>query len=404
VEWLSSQIQAVNPIMILILIPLFSFLIYPAINRVFTLTPIRKISIGLFIMVIGFGMVALLQESIDNGLRPSIGWQIAAYAILTASEVMVSITCLEFSYTQAPRTMKSIIMAIFLVSVSLGNVFTAVVNHVILVDSTALPAKALAASFGKDHVSGEHPDRDRAAEAAEAKMHYETLPDGGFALELAGVDGVLGSEDDIKLGFADEGDMAGFVHDEGTAIKEGIDRIGAYWEANHRLPTTEQGSELIQTLKDPWGQSLRYLLSSGKSFIVSSDGPDEIWQSEYDIRAEVDVSSLTPDEHAQAAAPSDGGDWLAWSHPEQTWMQRRQAEIDADEAASSNDELATSDEDMPEPGKFDTNIRWDIGGATTMTGASYFWFFTWLMLGTAIVFVPVGCLYRPQTYLQEEAK
>jgi hypothetical protein len=39
-----------------------------------------------------------------------------------------------------------------------------------------------------------------------------------------------------------------------------------------------------------------------------------------------------------------------------------------------------------------------------MTGASYFWFFTWLMLGTAIVFVPVGCLYRPQTYLQEEAE
>ncbi|MDP6890862.1 MAG: hypothetical protein QF471_05990, partial [Phycisphaerales bacterium] len=202
----------------------------------------------------------------------------------------------------------------------------------------------------------------------------------------------------------DEGDMAGFVHDEGTAIKEGIDRIGAYWEANDRLPTTEQGSELIQTLKDPWGQSLRYLLSSGKSFIVSSDGPDEIWQSEYDIRAEVDVSSLTPDEQAQADVPSDGGDWLAWSHPEQTWMQRRQAEIDADEAASSKNAGATADEDIPAPGKFDASIRWDIGGATTMTGASYFWFFTWLMLGTAIVFVPVGCLYRPQTYLQEEAK
>ncbi len=404
VEWLSSQIQAVNPIMILILIPLFSFLIYPAVNRVFKLTPIRKISIGLFIMVIGFSMVALLQESIDSGLRPSIGWQIAAYAILTASEVMVSITCLEFSYTQAPRTMKSIIMAIFLVSVSLGNVFTAVVNHVIQVDSNASPAKQLAASFGKDHVSGEHADRDRAGDAANAKMNYEELPDGGFALKLAGVDGVLGSEDDIRLGFAPEGDMSGFVEDEANAIKQGIDRIGAYWETNHRLPTVDQGTELVEQLKDPWGQSLRYQLKSDKLFIVTSDGPDKIWQSQYDIRAEVDVTSLTRVEQDKADAASEGGDWLAWSHPEQTWLERRQAELDADEAARSQSDDASTDPDETPPGTFTTNIRWDVGGATTMTGASYFWFFTWLMLGTAIVFVPVGCLYRPQTYLQEEAE
>jgi POT family proton-dependent oligopeptide transporter len=44
---------------------------------------------------------------------------------------MVSITCLDFSYTQAPKKMKSFIMAIFLLSISLGNAFTAVVNAVI---------------------------------------------------------------------------------------------------------------------------------------------------------------------------------------------------------------------------------------------------------------------------------
>ncbi|MFH1718497.1 MAG: MFS transporter, partial [Planctomycetota bacterium] len=38
------------------------------------------------------------------------------------------ITCLEFSYTQAPKRMKSFIMAVFLLSISLGNAFTAVVN------------------------------------------------------------------------------------------------------------------------------------------------------------------------------------------------------------------------------------------------------------------------------------
>ena len=53
-----------------------------------------------------------------------IGWQILACFILTASEVMVSITCLQFAYTQAPRPMKSLVMALFLLTVSLGNYLT----------------------------------------------------------------------------------------------------------------------------------------------------------------------------------------------------------------------------------------------------------------------------------------
>ena len=46
-------------------------------------------------------------------------------------EVMVSITCLEFSYTQAPNKMKSLVMALFLLSISLGNLFTSAVNFII---------------------------------------------------------------------------------------------------------------------------------------------------------------------------------------------------------------------------------------------------------------------------------
>lgn len=128
-ELLESQIQAVNPLLILIYIPIFSYLIYPAIDKVFPLTPIRKISIGLFITVAAFGLSGLIQEWIDTGLTPHIGWQILAYVLLTAAEVMVSITALEFSYTQAPPHMKSLVMSFYLLSVSAGNAFTALVNR-----------------------------------------------------------------------------------------------------------------------------------------------------------------------------------------------------------------------------------------------------------------------------------
>ena len=65
------------------------------------------------------------------GYKPSVGWLFFAYIILTSAEVMVSITCLEFSYTQAPKKMKSFIMAVFFLSISLGNTFTALVNNFI---------------------------------------------------------------------------------------------------------------------------------------------------------------------------------------------------------------------------------------------------------------------------------
>ena len=130
-NWDTSQVQAINPILILLYIPLFAYVIYPAIDRVFPLTPLRKIGIGLFLAALSFVVTARIEAWISAGQTPGIEWQLLAYAILTAGEVLVSITGLEFSYTQAPRKMKSIIMAMYLFSVSLGNAFTALVNQVI---------------------------------------------------------------------------------------------------------------------------------------------------------------------------------------------------------------------------------------------------------------------------------
>jgi POT family proton-dependent oligopeptide transporter len=54
---------------------------------------------------------------------------VLAYAIITCSEVMVSITGLEFAYTQAPRAMKSTIMSFWLLTVAGGNFLAAVVTQ-----------------------------------------------------------------------------------------------------------------------------------------------------------------------------------------------------------------------------------------------------------------------------------
>ncbi|MDX2457735.1 MAG: POT family MFS transporter [Gammaproteobacteria bacterium] len=131
VELLPAQIQAANPLLVMLLIPVFSYLVYPAIHRFFPLTSLRKITIGLFVAAAAFAISTAIQSSIDQGGSPAIGWQLLAYVVLTSAEVMVSITCLEFSYTQAPKTMKSFVMAFFMLSISLGNLFTSAVNFFI---------------------------------------------------------------------------------------------------------------------------------------------------------------------------------------------------------------------------------------------------------------------------------
>ena len=132
VELLPSQIQAANPLLIMFLVPLFTYSIYPALNKLFNLTPLKKISMGLFLTVIAFAIPAWIQMQLDQGVTPHISWQLLAYLLLTAAEVMVSITCLEFSYTQAPKSMKSFVMALFFMSVALGNLFTSAVNFFIV--------------------------------------------------------------------------------------------------------------------------------------------------------------------------------------------------------------------------------------------------------------------------------
>jgi len=131
VEILPSQIQAANPLLIVLLTPLFYRLLYPALGRYLHLGYLNKIAIGLFVTVLSFALVACIQMRIDAGYHPSICRQLPAYLLLTSAEVMVSITCLEFSYTQAPRTMKSLVMSLYMAAVALGNLFTSAVNFFI---------------------------------------------------------------------------------------------------------------------------------------------------------------------------------------------------------------------------------------------------------------------------------
>jgi proton-dependent oligopeptide transporter, POT family len=130
IKWEAEQISFVNAAFILAFIPLFSFVVYPFFNKIgLTVTPLRKIGAGFVLTALSFVVVAIVQGWIDAGATPNISWQILAFVILTAGEILISITCLEYAYTQSPPSMKSTIMACFLLSVTLGNVLVSVIQN-----------------------------------------------------------------------------------------------------------------------------------------------------------------------------------------------------------------------------------------------------------------------------------
>jgi len=124
-----GQVSTVNAIFLLIFIPIFNYWVYPYFDSIgLKTTPLRRLGAGLVLTALSFVIIALIQTKIDGGVAPSIWWQILAYIVLSAAEVLVSITGLEYAYTNSPKSMKSTMTAIWLLVVSLGNLITAGVN------------------------------------------------------------------------------------------------------------------------------------------------------------------------------------------------------------------------------------------------------------------------------------
>ena len=118
--------------MIMVFIPLFNGVktigwpgFYPLMNKVWTLTPLGK-SRWAFITVQAFLIPAWIENNCGRTDRQH---RMATDGLPGPHRcrVLVSITCLEFSYTQAPKKM-ILALACFLMSVAMGNAFVAVVN------------------------------------------------------------------------------------------------------------------------------------------------------------------------------------------------------------------------------------------------------------------------------------
>lgn len=124
----SETMQNANSFFVMILIPIFSFALYPLLNatRFFKATPLRRMTVGMVLAAISFVICGFLQNSVDASAvaetQPiSIWWMALPYFVLTAGEVLFSATGLEFAFSQAPASMRSTIASLWNLTTMLGN-------------------------------------------------------------------------------------------------------------------------------------------------------------------------------------------------------------------------------------------------------------------------------------------
>jgi len=126
----SAQMEALNAILILIMVPLFAYVVYPLLERArLRPTLLRRMTAGMFIAPPAFLSAAMIQSWIEAGQKPHIAWQSIQYVIIAIAETLVSVTSLEFAYTQAPKRMKGVIMSLYTLSIGAGSKVTALVTR-----------------------------------------------------------------------------------------------------------------------------------------------------------------------------------------------------------------------------------------------------------------------------------
>jgi len=126
-----SQMQALNPLLVMILIPFNTTVLYPFLERRgLAPTPLRRMTAGIAFSGVAFAIVGITQVALDGGATLNIAWQIVPYVVLTFAEVLVSTTGLEFAYSQAPLSMKGVIMSLWNLTVTLGNFLVVVVTAI----------------------------------------------------------------------------------------------------------------------------------------------------------------------------------------------------------------------------------------------------------------------------------
>ncbi|KAK6535698.1 hypothetical protein TWF694_002148 [Orbilia ellipsospora] len=145
-------VNNLDPLALIILIPICDVFIYPALRKAkINFTPIKKITMGFFTGALAMIWACIIQYYIykhsecgkyaaGKGCAPTdinVWAQTGSYVLIALSEIFASITGLEYAFTKAPKNMRSLVMSVFLftnaISAAIGEAFVSLSEDPLLV-------------------------------------------------------------------------------------------------------------------------------------------------------------------------------------------------------------------------------------------------------------------------------
>lgn len=117
-----EQPQTLNPLCVVIFVPLFNWLFKRLDPAARVITARRKIFAGFLFTGVSIAVMAAAGYLVSAaGGKVSVGWLAVAYVLLTLGEILLYGTGLELAYAAAPKDMKGFVTACFLLTNTLGN-------------------------------------------------------------------------------------------------------------------------------------------------------------------------------------------------------------------------------------------------------------------------------------------
>ncbi len=124
---LPSQVPTVNPILIIIISPLFNYIYKYLDKNGYKIHIFTKIKIGMIIASFAFIILLSIQYFIDKGDLINIKWQFLAFIFITIAEVLIMPSSAEFAYSVAPNWAKCKSISFFFLSISVGNIISMII-------------------------------------------------------------------------------------------------------------------------------------------------------------------------------------------------------------------------------------------------------------------------------------
>ncbi|KAL7948789.1 PTR2 domain-containing protein [Trichoderma barbatum] len=165
-------IQNLNPISIVIMIPLIDHLLYPGLRKLgIAFTPIKRMTTGFIMASLSMVASAVMQhyiykmspcgdhanmvivvDGVEESCPPApinVWAQCLPYILIGMSEIFANVTSYEYAYSKAPENMKSLVMSVNLfmsaISAAIGEAFTPLSDDPLLVwNYTTIACIALA--------------------------------------------------------------------------------------------------------------------------------------------------------------------------------------------------------------------------------------------------------------------